>query len=42
MDIEMIKLIIVNAPNYFGMLISIYLLWRIVDRLLPDDDDEDE
>lgn len=36
---HLIEVMIVNLPNFLGLLITIYLLWRILERYLPDDDE---
>lgn len=39
-DPELLKLIVVNLPNFAGLLLCIYLLWRIIQKLMDDDDDD--
>lgn len=41
MEPDLLQLIIVNVPNYIGFTIALFMLWRIVNRLLDDDDDDD-
>lgn len=42
MDTHLIELIVVNIPNFLGLAVCIFLLWKVLERYLPDDDDDDD
>ena len=38
MDVEMWKLVLVNAPNYFGFMVLSIMLYRLLVICMTDDD----